>query len=93
MQKFQFNIAVNASQWADAWNMVFLAAGLIFTPDFLCPDHVSGVIMEPHCVPAVRESAGLCLIALQSSRPQAGYPGSPHIHKCLMNCSNGQMGR
>lgn len=54
-----------------------------------CAWHVSGVIMEPHCVPAARESAGLCLIALQSSRPQAAFPRSAHTQKCMINCSNG----
>lgn len=52
---------------------------------------VSGVIMEPHCVPAARESAALCLIALQSSRPQAAFPRSAHpskkMHDQLLNWS------
>lgn len=46
--------------------------------------HVSRVIMEPHRIPAVRESACLHLIALQSSWPEAGCPNSIQVKKCLI---------
>lgn len=82
-KRMQWGLRMSRYQTRCSWQQVF-SLHLTF-----CAWHVSGVIMEPHCVPAVRESAGLCLIALRSSRPQAGFPRSAHFQKCMIHCSNG----